>query len=156
VGSQRAGGILAVGKKNSGLIAILASKKQVAMKACIAIPLMAVLFLFGCAKEEKAVLPQTLVSFVISITDPSYTLLQSPSTAVKVRLYNALPVGYKGNGVIVVNTGNGFEAFDATCPQDYKSIDIVDQIFGECPTCKIRYNLLNGYAQGKGNLHLQH
>lgn len=126
------------------------------MKACIAIPLTAVLFLFGCAKEERPLLPQTAVSFVISLSDPSYTLLQNPLTAVKVSYYNALPVGYLGNGVIIVNTGDGFNAFDATCTnQDHKSITIVDQFFGVCPVCNTRYNLLNGYAEGKGNLHLQ-
>jgi hypothetical protein len=126
------------------------------MKAHLAIALIGVLFLFGCAKEERPILPQTAVNFMISLNDPSYTLLQNPSTAVKVTYNNALPVGYLGNGVIISNGLDGFNAFDATCTnQDHKSITIVDQIFGECPVCKTRYNLLNGYAVGNGKLHLQ-
>ncbi|WP_320054199.1 hypothetical protein [uncultured Acetobacteroides sp.] len=126
------------------------------MKACAAIFLVAVPLLFGCAKEERPLLPQTAVNITISLTDPSYTLLQNPSTAVKVSYYLARPVGYLGNGVIISNTGVGYNAFDATCTnQDHKSITIVDQIFGVCPVCNTRYNLLNGYAEGKGNLHLQ-
>lgn len=126
------------------------------MKANLPILFGALFFLCGCAKEEKPILPQTAVSFVISLNDPSYTLLQTPPTAVKVVYYNSLPVGYLGNGVIVSNGIDAFYAYDATCPnQDRKSINIVDQIFGECPVCKTRYNLLNGYAEGKGNLHLQ-
>lgn len=126
------------------------------MKANLLVLLAVFLFLGGCAKEEKPILPQTAVNFVISLNDPSFTLLQNPSTAVKVVYYNALPVGYLGNGVIVSNGIDSFYAYDATCPnQDHKSINIVDQIFGECPVCKTRYNLLNGYAEGKGNLHLQ-
>ena len=126
------------------------------MKTKPTILLAAILFLCGCAKEEKPILPQTAVNFVISLNDPSYTLLQNPSTAVKVIYYNSLPVGYLGNGVIIAYTGIDYIAYDATCPnQDHKSINIVDQIFGECPVCKTRYNLLNGHAEGKSDLHLQ-
>ena len=126
------------------------------MKTRSAIIAIAVLSFLGCAKEEKPVLPQTMVNLAISLTDPSYILLQNPLTAAKVSYFNALPIGYLGNGVIIVNTGTGYNAFDATCTnQDRKSITIVDQFFGECPVCKTRYNLLNGYAEGKGNLHLQ-
>lgn len=124
------------------------------MRAILTLALSALL-LCGCAKEEQPLLPRTYVNFVISINYPDYTILNSPSTAVKVSYYNSLPVGCFGNGVIISNGLEGFNAFDATCTtSDHASINIVDQIFGECPVCKTRYNLLSGYAEGKGNLHL--
>lgn len=126
------------------------------MKSSLAVTIAATLLLFGCAKEEKPILPHTYISLVIALNSPEYISLKNPSTAVKINYYNSLPVGYLGNGVIVYNGLDGYYAYDATCPnQDYKSLNVTDQIFAECPVCKTRYNLQNGYAQGKGNLHLQ-
>lgn len=117
---------------------------------------LATLLLVSCAKEEKPVLPHTLVNIIISTNMPDYISLQNPATGVKISYYNSLPVGYLGNGVIVYNSLEGFKAYDATCPNsDFKSIEIVDQIYGECPSCKTRYSLESGFAMGKGNLHLQ-
>ncbi len=127
------------------------------MRPTILAIIAAIFLLCGCAKEEKPILPHTYVSIVIALSSPEYISLQNPLMAVKIGYYNSLPVGYLGNGVLVYNAGKGtYNAYDATCPnQDFKSLNIVDQIFAECPVCKTRYNLQNGYAQNKGNLHLQ-
>lgn len=115
----------------------------------------ALLALASCVKEEKPVIPFTSVNFTIMLSDPAYIILQSPATAIKVKYYNALPLGYKGNGVIVANGIDGFVAWDATCPKDLSGSVAIEGITGTCPSCGTKYSLLTGYAQDKSGSHLQ-
>lgn len=131
------------------------------MKTKLPLLIAATLLMLSCAKEEKDVLPNVPVYFTIFLNDPAYIKLQATGTSLKVRSYNALPVGYRGNGIIVINGVDGFHAYDATCTNpsclssSAQSVDIVDELFALCPACKTRYSLLSGYATNFKARHLK-
>lgn len=59
-------------------------------------------------RSQNPYLPDYAVSFDINLNLPSYIQLQYPGNA-------KLIYGYGINGIIVLNTGSGFLAYEATC-----------------------------------------
>jgi nitrite reductase/ring-hydroxylating ferredoxin subunit len=68
--------------------------------------------------------------------------------------YNALntvgfPVFFNGagyGGIVVINNGVSFYAYDVTCPYeiDFQCRIEADGVIGTCPCCNTQYNLLDG------------
>lgn len=101
----------------------------------------------GCGKDEPEIIPDVYVNFEFSIYEPEFVGLLIPLGAVK-----KSDVGYNSNGVIVFRTAdNGYQAFDATCPQHIDistSVNLNENGTGKatCPHCKTVYYLMNnGY-----------
>src|SRR5687768_17000633 len=82
-------------------------------------------FLSSCDKDsgssKNPFIPNYSFSFEINMSLPAYSQLQYPS--------NAIYYGSGGaRGVIIFNTGSGYVAFDAACP---------NQPLAECSTMQI-------------------
>lgn len=89
-------------------------------------------------------LPNYSFSFVIDMNLPSFTQLQFPSNAIRV-----LQPGVGVRGIIVFNTGSGFRAYDAGCPNQPVqacSTMTLSGIFAECPCDSEQYNLFTGLS----------
>lgn len=112
--------------------------------------LLSILFLLGCDKEtfqnNNPYLPNYPVNLNINLSLPQYSILQFPG--------NALYIDSSGQGIlgiIVFNTGNGYVAYDAACPNQALSscstmtLSGIDAI---CPCDDTRYSLFSGQAQG--------
>lgn len=108
--------------------------------------------LFGCSKDSGTInnnpyLPNYPVNFQINLSLPSYSNLQFISNGV---LINTAGIGIRG--VFVFNTGNGYTAFDAACPNqplgDCSSMTL-NGIMGVCPCDDAEYNLFTGLSEGK-------
>ena len=94
-------------------------------------------------------------SSVINLTFPLYSNLQFPGNALE---YNEVGVGVL-NKVFILNTGSGFVAFDAACPNqaisDCSTMDLVG-IKAECPCDEVQYSLYSGQAEGVQSPMLQY
>lgn len=70
------------------------------------------LFLLSCSKDDwdnrNPYLPEIAVNVPINTSLPTYNKLQYPGNAVYIPTYGI-------NGILVINTGTGVRAFDATC-----------------------------------------
>ena len=70
---------------------------------------------FGCDKEEfqnnNPYLPNYPVNLNINMSLPQYSNLLSPANAVYIS-----SAGQGIRGIIVFNTGSGYVAYDAACP----------------------------------------
>jgi len=105
-------------------------------------------FLTNCSKDDfnnnNKYLPNYNFSTDIDISLALYSQLQFPSNPVRI---NQAGVGI--NGVIVTNTGNGFSAFEATCPNQAMttcSVLTITGILAKCPCDNVEYNLFTGLA----------
>ena len=106
--------------------------------------------LFGCDKEEfqnnNPYLPNYPVNLNINMSLPQYSNLLSPA--------NAVYINSGGNGIrgiIVFNTGSGYVAYDAACPNQALascSTMTISGIDAICPCDEKRYSLFSGQAQG--------
>ncbi len=86
-------------------------------------------------------------SSVINLTFPLYSNLQFPGNAIE---YNEVGVGVL-NKVFILNTGSGFVAFDAACPNQAISSCSTMNLVGikaECPCDEVQYSLFSGQAEG--------
>lgn len=86
-------------------------------------------------------------SSVINLTFPLYSNLQFPGNAIE---YNEVGVGVL-NKVFILNTGSGFVAFDAACPNQAISSCSTMNLVGikaECPCDEVQYSLYSGQAEG--------
>jgi nitrite reductase/ring-hydroxylating ferredoxin subunit len=105
---------------------------------------------FGCDKEEfrynNPYLPNYPVNLNINMNLPQYSNLLSPANAVYI---NAAGQGIRG--IIVFNTGSGYVAYDAACPNQALascSTMTISGIDAICPCDEVRYSLFSGQAQG--------
>ena len=107
--------------------------------------------LLACDSDDRRVRNRYLpdYNFVLDIdfTLPLYTRLRYPSDPV------FIDIAGKGiNGVIVMNTGGGFMAFEASCPNqpltDCSRLTL-DGINAVCPCDDVAYNLFTGLATTK-------
>lgn len=118
------------------------------MKHYLFLILTAVLFL-SCDKEDNAnnnnpYLPNYPVNLQINMSLPAYTNLQFPSNAAYVG-------GYGVRGIIVFNTGSGYNAFDAACPNQALSscsTMTIDGINALCSCDQKEYSFFTGLAAG--------
>jgi len=104
----------------------------------------------SCGKYED-VIPDTCVNFDINLTyDVLFFDLSAAGNSVVVTSstnnWGACASGFGNNGIIVYNSGDGYYAYDCTCPYCYKlggqSIAVeVDGIYAVCPECGTNYAL---------------
>lgn len=108
------------------------------------------LVFIGCDKENfnnnNPYLPNYGFSLNINMSLPQFSNLQFPSNAIYINN------GSSGiRGVFVFNTGSGYVAFDAACPNQALSncsTMILDGINVTCPCDNVSYNLFSGQAPG--------
>jgi nitrite reductase/ring-hydroxylating ferredoxin subunit len=97
--------------------------------------------------NKNPYIPNYSFSVDINMSLPSYSNLQFPS--------NAVYIGGQGagvRGVIVFNTGSGYNAFDAACPnQDLGSCSTmtISGINAKCNCDDALYSLFTGQSPGK-------
>jgi nitrite reductase/ring-hydroxylating ferredoxin subunit len=80
----------------------------------------------------------------INMDLPSFNALQFPSNAVRV-----LQPGVGIRGIIVFNTGSGYRAYEAACPNQVVtncSTMTINGIMAVCPCDNVEYNLFTGLA----------
>lgn len=110
-------------------------------------------FSIGCSKDtinnNNPYLPTyRFTSSVINLTFPLYSNLQFPGNAIE---YNEVGVGVL-NKVFILNTGSGFVAFDAACPNQAISSCSTMNLVGikaECSCDGAQYSLYSGQAPNK-------
>lgn len=118
------------------------------MKKIILIGL--VFVLFGCDSEiiqNNPYLPNYNVNFTVNKDLPLYNSLNFTGNGV---LINTTGTGIRG--VFVFNTGTGYTAFDAACPNQPLSACstmTLNGIMGVCPCDDAEYSLFTGLSQGK-------
>lgn len=104
----------------------------------------------GCDKENfsnnNPYLPNYSFAYNINMNLPQYSNLQFPGNAVYI---NARNTGVRG--VFVFNTGSGYVAFDAACPNQALSSCSTMTLNGinvVCPCDNASYSLFSGQATG--------
>ena len=107
-------------------------------------------FLMGCDKENfsnnNPYLPNYGFSLNINMSLPQYSNLQFPSNAVYINNGSA---GVRG--IFVFNTGSGYVAFDAACPNQALSSCSTMTLSGINAICgcdSASYSLFTGQAAG--------
>lgn len=110
--------------------------------------LLALGFMFSCNNDDynnnNRYLPNYNFSVNVDMNLPQYSQLMFASNAVYVTQANA---GI--NGVIVMNTGSGYAAYEATCPnQEITTCSILDiqGVMAVCPCDDVEYSLFTGLA----------
>ena len=108
------------------------------------------LVFMGCDKDNfnnnNPYLPNYSFAYNINMSLPQYSSLQFPSNAVYVNAGNTCI-----RGVFVFNTGGGYVAFDAACPNQALtscSTMTLNGINVICPCDNVSYSLFSGQAQG--------
>ena len=110
--------------------------------------LLLMLSLLSCDSDSfnnnNPYLPNYGFSFTVNMSLPQYSQLQFPSNGV-----------YYPNegvrGIIIFNTGSGYNAFDAACPnQELSSCSTMDieGISAICPCDDAEYSLFTGQSPG--------
>ncbi len=111
--------------------------------------LIAVTMLFGCTSNSfnnnNPYLPNYTFTIDINMNLPAYSIISHPSSA----------IFYSGQGVrglIIFNTGSGYNAFDAACPNQALSSCSTMTIKGINSLCacdSTEYSLFTGQSAGK-------
>lgn len=103
--------------------------------------------LFSCSQSEKSNnnpnIPNYTVNFSIDMNLPVYSNLKFVSNGVIVSNYGA-------KGVIIFNTGSGYNAFDAACPNQIINSCTAMTISGVNALCscdKEEYSLFTGLGK---------
>lgn len=110
--------------------------------------LFAVALLSSCSNDDynnnNKYLPNYGFSINIDMNLPLYTQLQYTSSPVYIG-----QAGIGIRGIIVMNTGGGFVAYEASCPnQELSSCSTleINGINAVCPCDEVEYNLFTGLA----------
>lgn len=108
-----------------------------------------VLLLLGCNDNERTQTNPYLGNYSFSIdlnlNLPAYSALKYPSNAI---YYSGVGV----SGIIVFNSGSGYNAFDAACPNQAVSSCSTMTIKGVNALCacdNAEYSLFSGQSNGK-------
>lgn len=106
---------------------------------------------FGCSGDNfnnhNPYIPNYNFSFDLDMNLPAYSQLQYPSNAY---YYSGANAGVKG--VIIFNTGSGYNAFDAACPnQELSSCERmgINGINAVCTCDSAAYSLFTGQSPGQ-------
>ncbi len=107
--------------------------------------------LMACQKDNiqnnNPFIPNYSFTYTIDLSLPQYDNLKYPSNAMLITGSN---VG--ANGLIVMNTGSTYVAFDANCPNQYItdcSRMTVKSIVAKCPCDNLEYDLFTGTSAGQ-------
>lgn len=114
----------------------------------IILVLFSTLFLSGCdnggGNDNNPYIPNYTFTVDINVNLPSYSNLQFPSNAIYI------PQGTAGaRGVIVFNSGSGYLAYDAACPNQPISgcsTMVISGINAICPCDDEQYSLFTGLS----------
>lgn len=113
-------------------------------------PLVFIFLFLGCESDtvnnNNPFLPNYSFSINIDLNLPSNVSLQFPSNA---KLITQNGAGIRG--IIVFNTGSGYNAFDAACPNQSLSdcsTMTISGISAICPCDNKSYNLFTGQSEG--------
>ncbi|RZJ30241.1 MAG: hypothetical protein EOO48_05440 [Flavobacterium sp.] len=114
--------------------------------------LLLVLPLFlGCQNESfnnnNPYIPNYPFSVQLDMALPAYSQLQYVSNAY---FYGGADGGVRG--IIIFNTGSGYNAYDAACPnQELSACSTmgINGIYAHCPCDDANYSLFSGQAPGK-------
>jgi len=108
--------------------------------------LLALPLFFACSSDEfnnrNRFLPSYNFSIPIDMSLPLYSNLQFVANPVRITT-----AGIGINGVIVTNTGSGYRAFEASCPNQAItdcSVLQINGIMATCPCDDVEYSLLTG------------
>ncbi len=115
------------------------------------IPLIFAFLPVSCEKNKNDVIPDEYVNFTLDLKDYQniYNIIGSDTVnKYDLRIYYGREYagGYNDNGIIIYFSGEGYCAFDRTCPHDFKingiSVKVkVDFIQARCPKCGTLYAL---------------
>jgi nitrite reductase/ring-hydroxylating ferredoxin subunit len=105
--------------------------------------------LFGCStnstNNNNPYLPNYPVNVDINMNLPAYSNLKFVS--------NAVYISNQGvRGILVFNSGSGYNAFDAACPNQALSscsTMTINGIYAVCACDNAEYNLFSGQSTGK-------
>lgn len=104
--------------------------------------------LFSCSDDDfnnnNRYLPDYRVNLDIDMTLPLYNNLRFASNPVIIRVD-----GQGINGLVVMNTGGGYVAYEASCPNQQLSDCSLLQLNGimaVCPCDNVEYNLFTGLS----------
>jgi nitrite reductase/ring-hydroxylating ferredoxin subunit len=118
------------------------------MKKFLSLFLIASLF-FSCSNNDfdntNPYIPNYTVSLDINMNLPSYSSLLYVSNAIYYP-------GQGAKGIIIFNTGSGYNAFDAACPNQALSACstmTINGINAICACDNASYNLFTGLSSGK-------
>jgi nitrite reductase/ring-hydroxylating ferredoxin subunit len=118
------------------------------MKKILSLFLIASLF-FSCSNNDfdntNPYIPNYTVSLDINMNLPSYSSLLYVSNAIYYP-------GQGAKGIIIFNTGSGYNAFDAACPNQALSACstmTINGINAICACDNASYNLFTGLSSGK-------
>ena len=108
--------------------------------------LLIVSILLGCKKDtikRNPYLPEARFSVTINTNLALYNKLKTPLTPVVITKEG---VGLKG--IIVINTGSGFLAWERACPHipitNCSTMELDGGLIATCPCDNVTYNLVNG------------
>ena len=114
-------------------------------KICLLILFVGILF--SCSDNERSNnnpnIPNYSVNFSIDMNLPAYSNLKFVSNAVIVPSYGA-------KGIIIFNTGSGYNAFDAACPNQALNSCVAMTLNGINAVCscdKEEYSLFTGLGK---------
>ncbi|MFV8324328.1 Rieske (2Fe-2S) protein [Flavobacterium sp. ZS1P14] len=106
-------------------------------------------FFFNCSDNgfdnKNPYLPNYSFTLDINMNLPAYSNLQYPANAI---YYS----GQGAKGIFVFNTGSGYNAFDAACPNQALSSCSTMTLNGikvVCPCDNAEYSLFTGQSPGK-------
>jgi len=124
--------------------------KNFKMKKILSLILISI-FILGCSKDKfnnnNPYLPNYGFSIDLNKSLPSYSALNFTGNAVK-----AYPANGPSRGVIIFNTGGGYNAYDGACPnQDLSGCSTlsINGSNANCPCGSENYNLFTGQSAGK-------
>jgi nitrite reductase/ring-hydroxylating ferredoxin subunit len=102
----------------------------------------------GSINNNNPNIPNYQVSLQLNLSLPAYSNLQFPSNH-----YVDYSPSSGARGIVVFNTGSGFNAFDLACPnQPYNTCTspmIITGIEAKCSCDNTTYNLFSGQSPGQ-------
>ena len=117
------------------------------MKNLFSLLLLVIVFA-GCSKDDARTqnpyLPNYNFEVNINLELPLYAQLNFPSNPMRI-----FPEGGGINGIILMNTGGAFVAWEATCPnQPITSCSLLELngVNALCPCDNVEYSLYTGYG----------
>ncbi|MFA8434024.1 MAG: Rieske (2Fe-2S) protein [Marinifilaceae bacterium] len=97
-------------------------------------------------KENEEIIPYTYINFSINLD--YYNHLNPIGNSIHFKqMPGGASLGYKGHGIIVTHTVDGFVAYDATCTLNVEAAESLklSEPIAECPICNSKFNLLDAY-----------
>ncbi len=111
--------------------------------------LLFVLILLACGgddAERNPFLSEVRVNARLDLNLPQYSSLITPGNSLYISSDGSIPIGHRG--VFITNTGSGFVAFEASCPNhrpnNCSTMTAISSTTCECSCEGYTYNLFSG------------